>query len=246
MRIQYSPFPQPRRVSPGKNEFGDALKGQAWGIATNLTETSAMLISLRRSGTASERIVILIIVAVMRQCKSADWARSSVKRVACLLCFSLGRQSGEQVALTGETSMVLPLHDFLEGSASRRRTVSPTIRHPLNCRANAIQIQWPLDHSSICSAVPAESTTSPKHNPAMPLETAKLPEGVATNKEAAPLNGLLVMEYFLCRTPSCVSRAPRGSKHSKSTRIRYAAPFPGARQRNRTAMIGRWRVLGRE
>ena len=91
-----------------KNEFGDAPKGHAWGIATNFSENSAMLISLRRSGTPSERIVILSIVAAMRQCKSADGARSSVKRVACLLCFP-----GETVRRTG-----CPYRRNVRGSSS--------------------------------------------------------------------------------------------------------------------------------
>ena len=99
--------------------------------------------------------------------------------------------------------MVL-LHDFLEQAASRGRAVPPTMRRSLNCRAKALEIEWPLDHPLICSAVSVESTAAPKHSPSMPLETVKFIDGVATNQEVAPVMrafaaGILLMDYASLR-----------------------------------------------
>ena len=180
-----------------KHVFDTALKDKVWVPAANFAETSTRLLSLRKAGTSRERIIILTLEAVMQQCKSADGMKSAVKHVASLIRFFLGKQSDEQVTLAGETSLVL-LHDFLEQAASRGRTVPPTIRHSINGWAKALEIEWPLDHPLIFSAVSVESTTAPKHAPAMPLETAKLLEGVATNKEVTPFklafaDGILLM-----------------------------------------------------
>ena len=121
----------------------------------------------------------------MQQCKSADGEKSAAKHATSILRFFPERHSDEKVTLTGEASLVL-LHDFLDQEAYRGRTVPPKIRHSLVCWAAALEIHWPLDRALICSAVSAESTTSPKNAPAVPLETANLLEGVETNKEVTP------------------------------------------------------------
>ena len=189
----------------GKRVFVLVLKDQVWGLASNFSETSGLLIALRKAGSSRERIVILTIEAVMKQCESAAGAKSAAKHVTSLLRFSLERQADGKVTLTGETSLVLLLlRDFMERAASRGRTVPPRIRHSLVCWAAALEIHWPLDHALICSAVSVESTTSAKHSPAMPIETAKLFGGVSTNKEVTPPKrafaaGILLLSYAIQR-----------------------------------------------
>ena len=83
-----------------RNVFDAAIRGQAWGIAANFSETSTSLLSLRKAGTSRGRIISLTIEAVTQQCKSADGMEFSVKHVASLIRYFLGKQSDEQVTLS--------------------------------------------------------------------------------------------------------------------------------------------------
>ena len=72
----------------------------------------------------------------------------------------------------------------------------------------------------------------------MPIETAKLLGGVATNKEVAPSKrafdtGILLLSYAVMR----FSDAQRLGA-SKRPRIRPAVPFSSERRRNIMALIG--------
>ena len=187
----------------GKHVFGHVIKDQVWELSTNFSETSESLVGLRNAGTSRGRIIVLTIEAVTQQCKSAAGTKSAAKPVTGIARYFPERQSYGKVSLTGETSLVL-LRDFLDQAASRGGTVPPTIRHSLCCWADALEIEWPIDRALTSSAVSVESNTAPKHSPAIPIETVKLLDGVATNKEVTPSKrdfaaGILLMSYASLR-----------------------------------------------
>ena len=178
-----------------------------WEIALNFAETPPILFGIRKTGVNKERITVLTLEAVMQHCKSVAGAKSTIENVTGLLRFFLDYRSGDNVALTGESPLVL-LCDYLEQAASRGRTVPSTIRHSLTNWAAALQLDRPLGRALTSSASTTESNVAPKQAPGMAIETIRLLEGVAANAEVAPCKRQFAAGYSLCLTLAFVFGFP--------------------------------------
>ena len=142
----------------------------------------------------------------MQRCKSPAATRNVVKNVSGLIQFFLDTRDESNptgITLTGDTSVVL-LHDYLESSAERGRTVPGAVKTSLSTWSEALGIPWPLDNPLVCAAAQVESNEIPKHAPPMKLDTVKKLEEIALNVEVSPFKrafdaGIILMTYTSLR-----------------------------------------------
>ena len=169
-----------------KHVFDRSLKGEVWGVARNFSESPGLLANIRKSGVSRGRLIVLAIEAVMQHCKTAAITRLAINTVSGIARYFIDTRPTDNLSLTGEHSVVL-IHGNLDQAAVRGRAVPGAMGRSISRRADALQIDWPLGRSIISAASTAESNSPSKQVPPMAIETVELIEGIATNREIAPI-----------------------------------------------------------
>ena len=194
--------PTPTKLG-SRNTFDETLKTEVLKLAHEFAEVSSLLESTRLSALTSEKTSILAIEALNSRSKSIATTKAIVKHIRGLLGYFFELKMESEVALAGEHSIIL-LHDYLESLADRGRTVPADGKHALTVWADAMGIDWPLNHVLIASAVTCESNEDVKQAPAMSLATIRKLEELASDKEVLSYKrafsaAILVMSYASLR-----------------------------------------------
>ena len=186
--------------------FDSKLREVVWLLDGEFPDSSSLTHGFHKTNLNKERIITPTLEALMQRRKSPASTRGVVRNVKGLATFFLENRNDDSpdgFALAGDGSAVL-LHDYIESTAERGRTVPGEVENPRSIWAEAIGVNWPIDNPLVCAAAHVDSNDNPKHAPPAKLDTVKKLEELALNVEVAPSKrafstGVLLMTFARLR-----------------------------------------------
>ena len=123
-----------------KDTCGESAKTDVLDQSGEFVDSSTLLQGSKDSEIAPEKTTLPIIEAVTARSKSVSPTKSIIKHVKGIINFYLSARNESAVTLTGEGSLVL-LHDYLESTRERGRTVPGAARHSLTVWPDALGVE---------------------------------------------------------------------------------------------------------